>query len=96
VKPALLFQFPCHGQSRLLTSGSSSLSSGSMVEASGSSGASYGAANAYSYQYCGLRIEDFAVSGLTAIDDRGLIEDCGEQREEKREHLYPQLSVILN
>src|SRR5688572_12559549 len=26
----------------------------------------------------GLRIEDFAASGLSAIDNRRLIEDCGE------------------
>jgi hypothetical protein len=31
-------------------------------------------------KYCGLRIEDFAVSGPTAIADLRLIEDCGENR----------------
>ena len=29
---------------------------------------------------CGLRIEDFAASGPTAIDDLRLSEDCGEKR----------------
>jgi len=29
----------------------------------------------------GLRIEDFAASGLTTIDDQRLSEDCGEERQ---------------
>jgi len=52
----------------------------------------------------GLRIEDFAVSGPTAIDDlrlsedRGekLSEDRGEKRKKKRKPSYSQWSGILD